>query len=133
MTIAMRAVKRALSGADVLIQSFGVSAGPESYSNRRIFSPTLRECWSPRVLFTFGQKRLYRCSRQDDGQLLRQQANSDSIKPAAFGRKEQAFSSLRRVLVATRATERFFPVWPHGLRGIRPLLAVPLAAAVPFS
>ena len=66
--------------------------------------------------------------------VLRQRANySVSIKPAAFGRPEQAFSSLRRVPAATPAIGRSFHAWPNALRGIRPLLAVPLAAAVPFS
>jgi hypothetical protein len=54
------------------------------------------------------------CCRKDYGELLRQRENySDSIKPAAFGRPERAFSSLRRVPAATPAIGRFFHAWPH--------------------
>jgi hypothetical protein len=44
----MATVKRALTGADVVIQSLGVAAGSKSSSSRRGFSPKRRECSSPR-------------------------------------------------------------------------------------
>jgi hypothetical protein len=71
---------------------------------------------------------------RSDGKDLLRRANrySDSIKPAAFGRPEQAFSSLRRVPAGAPAIGRSFHVRRHSLPGIRPLLAALLAAAVPF-
>jgi hypothetical protein len=48
---------------------------------------------------------------------------SDSIKPAAFGSLEPAFSSLRRVPASAPAIGRSFHAWPHALPRIRPLLA----------
>src|SRR5262245_31501296 len=88
-------------------------------------------CWfqGARGALTGGKKGCLVGFRRASESLLR----IASLKPAVFGPPEQAFSSLRRVPASAPAIGRSFHAWLHVLPRIRPLLAAPLAAAVPFS